>query len=237
MQRNRDRELVSFSVLATVGPPLISGIFTLAQQIHKTVETCGENDIDCIELDGHIYEVIDCLEYIESDAPRLFKQLEQPIINLDACLVDCLELVQKYTNASAIGLFLRSHSYKRKFDKMNDQLEKCKQRLSFAIQVHSLSVTKKRSQFTTRITTQTLGLDGRHKRTHADQSKHRPMTPLVNHAVKQSPKIGHHQSRHLHHSNSPHHQQRPRVSSLPRTPNIPRVSSVPRSLMNGVHHH
>ncbi|CAF0848382.1 unnamed protein product [Adineta steineri] len=224
MQRNRDREPVSIGLALTVGPPLIGGIFTLAKQIHNTIETYCANQTDCIELNEHIYEVVGCLEHIQSDA-QISKQLEQPMLTLQDCLIDCVALLEKFTNASTIGQVLRSRHYKKEFEKLNNQLDKCKNRLLFVIQIRSLPT----SQQISHLTTLQLDLDGHHRRKHMDQSRHTPMTPLVKHVVKQSPTIGHHQhqSRHIHHSkNHHHHHQHER-----------HASKVPRSLVKGVNHH
>ncbi|CAF4177930.1 unnamed protein product [Adineta steineri] len=206
MQRKRDREPVTVGLALTVGPALIGGIFTLAKQIHNTIETYCANQTDCIELNEHIYEVVGCLEHIQSDA-QISKQLEQPMLTLQDCLIDCVTLLEKFTNASTIG----------------QVLHKCKNRMLFVIQIRSLPT----SQQISHLTTPQLDLDGHHRRKHMDLSRHTPMTPLVKHVVKQSPTIGHHQSRHIHRSkNHHHHHQHER-----------HASKVPRSLVKGVNHH
>ncbi|CAF4262139.1 unnamed protein product [Adineta steineri] len=206
MQRSRDQEPVSIGLALTVGPPLIGGIFTLAKQIHNIIETYCANQTDCIELNEHIYEVVGCLEHIQSDA-QIFKQLEQPMLTLQDCLIDCVALLEKFTNASSIGQ------------------TNVKNRLLFVIQIRSLPT----SQQISHLTTPQLDLNGHHRRKHMDQSRHTSMTPLVKHVVKQSPTIGHHQhqSKHIHHSkNHHHHHQHDR-----------HASKVPRSLVKGVNHH
>lgn len=147
----------------------------LARQIRSTIDAYGANERGCAELAEHIDEVIRALPYIQFDAP-FATQLEQPLFNLQACLEECFILVQDFSSASDLGQFFLSRRYKRKFDKLNNQLNNCKSRLVFIMQIHDISSKTGRPQLTT---TTPFNFDGRHRQKPVDRLGHRPLTPQV----------------------------------------------------------
>jgi hypothetical protein len=95
-------------------------------------------------------------------------------MNLEACLIDCLEFLQEFTDASVIEQIIHTRRNKRKFQELNKQLVNCKERLLFAISVHKITVNGQGEQLIT-----TFDFDGKRRRPHADQSRHKQMTPSV----------------------------------------------------------
>jgi hypothetical protein len=110
----------------------VSSIRFLATRIHRTVQDFDSNEKDCYDLNVHVNEVVGYLEYFESDS-QFNQQFKQPLMDLEACLIECLEFVQKFDNTSLFGQILRSHHYKRKFEDLNNQLDQCKGRLFYLL--------------------------------------------------------------------------------------------------------
>jgi hypothetical protein len=175
MQKNKDREPITIGVgvALSAGSIVFKGIFGLARQIHQTVQDYGSNRKDCVDLDEHVYEVESYLQYLQTDT-LFHEQFQEPIMNLEACLIDCLEFLQEFTNASVIEQIIHTRRNKRKFEELNKQLVNCKERLLFAIGIHKITVNGQGEQPIT-----TLDFDGKRRRPHADQSRHKPMTPSV----------------------------------------------------------
>jgi hypothetical protein len=85
-----------------------------------------------------------------------------------------LEFLQEFTDASVIEQIIHTRRNKRKFQELNKQLVNCKERLLFAISVHKITVNGQGEQLIT-----TFDFDGKRRRPHADQSRHKQMTPSV----------------------------------------------------------
>ncbi|UJR11239.1 hypothetical protein I4U23_015421 [Adineta vaga] len=167
MQRRHDREPISVGLALSVGPPLVSAILFLGRQIHSTIVAYELNEKNCNELDEHVFEVIRCLESIPPNHLN-DENFHQPLMNLEVCLTECLELVQKFSDASSLEQLLRSRTYKNRFDKLKAQLVSGKERLTFAMGVHSFVLTAKLSNS-----------DGQHHRTPLIGHRHRLLTPSV----------------------------------------------------------
>ncbi|UJR12352.1 hypothetical protein I4U23_016529 [Adineta vaga] len=164
MQRRHDREPVFIGVALAVGPPAVSGMIFLVNQIRTAIENYELNEESCIELHGHIYEVGYALESIPE---KYFshEDFQQTLTNLQVYLEECFQLVNKYGEKSSIEQFLRSRSYKRKFDKVNAQLARAKERLTFILRIHSFVKNK-----ANHLSTTSLNFDGQHRHTPVNDS-------------------------------------------------------------------
>lgn len=138
----RDGEPLSLAIGGAVlsfAPPIISAIINITERIHTIVVNYGSNQKDCLKLDDHVNEVVSYLQYLEY-SPNMIDQLQQPLMNLEGCLIECYQFLEQYTSTHPLEQMVRSGHFKRKFDQINNELDQYKGRLTFAMNMTQMAI-------------------------------------------------------------------------------------------------
>lgn len=122
----------------------ITKIADLAKQFYDKFSQMKDNNKTCQDLQNYIHTVVDSLKYHENIADKKIFQLA--LDDLAACLLECLNYIDTFTEQNKVKKFVMSGKYNEEFKNLMDKLKAIEISLLMGISTKQLITLEQQDQ-------------------------------------------------------------------------------------------